>query len=44
MYLEERVPLYLEELEEKYYCDDLDFSQVYKNKKKRIENLAVAFS
>ena len=34
MYLEERVPLYLEELEEKYYCDDLDFSQVYKNKKK----------
>lgn len=34
MYLEERVPQYLEELKEKYHCEDLDFSQVFKNKKK----------
>ena len=34
MYLEERVPLYLEELKNKYFCSELDFSQVFKNKKK----------
>lgn len=34
MYLEERVPLYLEELEEKYYCDDLDFHKCIKTKRK----------
>ncbi len=33
MYLEERVPQYLEELKEKYHCDDLDFSEINKNKK-----------
>lgn len=33
MYLEERVPRYLEEIKEKYHCDDLDFSEINKNKK-----------
>ena len=33
MYLEERVPQQLEELKEKYHCDDLDFSEINKNKK-----------
>lgn len=33
MFLEERVPQYLQEIKEKYYCDDLDFSEINKNKK-----------
>lgn len=34
MYLEERIPQYLDELKTKYHCDDLDFSEVYKNRSK----------
>lgn len=36
MYLEERVPEYLEELKTKYFCNesDLDFATINKNKKK----------
>lgn len=36
MYLEERVPEYLEDLKTKYFCDesDLDFATINKNKKK----------